>query len=167
MVNRGRVTGQTWIYIPERRIPFSRIHEPTNWSPLMAPEGKTLLVAEHFCSRGDRAWGMGDEELTGTTVAHLADLGFIAPREVIDSVVLRVPHAYPLFEVGYQRHCDTVCDYLSRFENLHVTGRGGMFTYMNMDHVMASGIEVAERILEGGGLAPEPDRDEPALAGTR
>ena len=40
MVDRERVTDQTWIYIPEQKIPFGRIHEPTNWSPAMAPAGQ-------------------------------------------------------------------------------------------------------------------------------
>ncbi|MCC6347345.1 MAG: FAD-dependent oxidoreductase, partial [Nitrospirales bacterium] len=42
MVDRRRVTDLTWIYIPEKKIPFGRIHEPTNWSAEMAPAGKTL-----------------------------------------------------------------------------------------------------------------------------
>jgi protoporphyrinogen oxidase len=46
MVNRERVTDQTWIYIPEKKIPFGRIHEPKNWSVDMAPPGKTLMVIE-------------------------------------------------------------------------------------------------------------------------
>ncbi len=167
MVGCERVTDQTWIYVPDRRIPFSRIHEPTNWSPKMAPEGKTLLVAEHFCSRGDGTWGATDGELIETTTAHLERLGFIGRREVEDAVVLRIPNAYPLFEVGYREHQERICDYLARFENLHIAGRSGAFAYMNMDHAIASGIEAAERILEGGGPAPEADRDEPALAGTR
>lgn len=165
MVGRERVTDQTWIYVPERRIPFSRIHEPTNWSARMAPEGKTLLVTEHFCSRGDHIWGARDDELTGTTIAHLAALGFLDRREVLDGAVLRIPNAYPLFEVGHQAHCDAICEYLSRFENLRITGRGGMFKYMNMDHVMASGIETAEKVMESIGRAPDADRSEPVLAG--
>ena len=44
MVNRPRVTENTWIYVPEKMIPFGRIHEPTNWSRAMAPAGQSLLV---------------------------------------------------------------------------------------------------------------------------
>ncbi len=155
MVDRPRVTDQTWIYIPDRAFPFGRIHEPTNWSDRMAPEGQTLLVTEHFCFRSDPIWGRPDAELTEETVSHLERLGFIRRDEVLGSVVLRLPNAYPLFEVGYREHLGTIAAYLSRFENLHLAGRGGMFRYYNMDHAMASGLEAAEAILRA--LPPPTD----------
>jgi protoporphyrinogen oxidase len=147
MVNRRRVTDQTWIYIPERHIPFGRIHEPTNWSEKMAPEGSTLLVIEFFSSRGDSIWNEADDRLTEITVHHLEELGFIRKSEVTDSMVVRVPEAYPLFEVGYAGLCDELYDYLGRFSNLHIAGRGGKFRYYNMDHAIESGIETAEMLI--------------------
>jgi protoporphyrinogen oxidase len=147
MVGRRRVTDLTWIYIPERHIPFGRIHEPTNWSVKMAPVGKTAVVAEYFSFRGDAIWNTDDEGLVDITARNLEDLGFIKKGEVLDGVVVRAPGAYPLFDIGYRDACDVVYDYLSRFNNLHLAGRGGMFRYYNMDHAIASGIETAEKIL--------------------
>lgn len=148
MVDRERVTDQTWIYIPEQKIPFGRIHEPTNWSEKMAPKGKTLLVAEFFSYAGDRVWNEDDRRLTDITVENLERLGFIRKHEVIDSVVVRVPKAYPLFEVGYKELCDEIYDYLGMFSNLNIAGRSGMFRYYNMDHAIESGIDTAEKIIK-------------------
>ncbi len=148
MINRKRVTDQTWIYIPEQKIPFGRIHEPTNWSEKMAPEGRSILVAEFFSFKGDRIWNKSDEDLISITVENLENLGFIKKDEVVDSVVLRVPNAYPLFEVGYKEKCDEIYKYLDRFKNLHITGRSGMFRYYNMDHAIGSGINTAKKIIK-------------------
>ncbi len=164
MIGRPRVTDQTWIYIPERSVPFGRIHEPTNWSGKMAPEGKTLLVTEHFCFQGDDAWRTTDERLVGSTVSHLARLGFVKPDEVEDAVVVRVPHAYPVFEVGYENSYRTILDYLGRFENLHVAGRTGAFKYLNMDLVIAAGIDAAERIIARTPADFEMDGEDADLA---
>lgn len=147
-INRERITDQTWIYIPERNIPFSRIHEPKNWSIKMAPEDKTHIVTEYFCFEGDNIWSVSDTVLTEITVKSLEELGFIKRNEVIDSIVIRVPKAYPLFEVGYIKHYDKIIDYLKRFKNLHIAGRGGMFRYYNMDHAIETGIEIARKILK-------------------
>jgi protoporphyrinogen oxidase len=147
MVNRERVTDQTWIYIPEKEIPFGRIHEPTNWSRDMAPDGKTLLVVEFFSFQGDAIWRADDEELADIAVRNLEKLGYINKREVIDSAVRRVPKAYPLFDTGYTKHFETVYNYLSQFRNLHVAGRVGMFKYYNMDHAINSGMMAAEKVL--------------------
>jgi protoporphyrinogen oxidase len=147
MLKRERATDQTWIYFPGKDIPFGRLHEPTNWSAAMAPPGCTLLVTERFCFRGDASWNAADADLIDSTVEQLAKLGFIHRREVCDAVVLRIPSAYPLFEVGYQEHSLVLCDYLERFENLQLAGRGGRFRYFNMDQTIASGLAAAEELL--------------------
>ena len=148
MINRKKATDQTWIYIPEQKIPFGRLHEPTNWSEKMAPEGKTIIVAEFFSFKGDVIWSKSDEELTAITVENLENMGFIKKHEVIGSSIVRVPNAYPLFEVGYKERCDEIYEYLGRFKNLHITGRSGMFRYYNMDHAIESGIKTAKRIIK-------------------
>lgn len=147
MINRERVTDQTWIYIPDSEIPFGRIHEPKNWSLRMAPKDKTHLVVEYFCFREDTIWAATDSELTELTVKHLNTLRFIEIDEVLDSVVLRVPKAYPLFEVDFHKNQKIIFDYIDRFRNLHLIGRGGKFEYYNTDHAMESGMTIAEEIL--------------------
>jgi len=166
MVDRERVTDQTWIYIPEQKIPFGRIHEPTNWSRAMAPPGKSILVMEFFSFKGDAVWNMTDGSITDLTVDNLVRLGFITRQEVLDSMVVRVPKAYPLFEVGYRKHADALLDYLGRFKNLHVAGRSGMFRYYNMDVAIRSGMETAERIMQKNDSSNHVELDELVLAGT-
>jgi protoporphyrinogen oxidase len=165
MLDRERATDQSWLYFPEPRISFGRIHEPTNWSPQMAPAGATLLVAEQFCFRGDETWKTGDRELAHRTIARLSSLGLIQRGEVLDSAVRRVPKAYPLFEVGYQDHCHTVREYLQSFPNLFLAGRGGTFRYQNMDHAMASGMEAAQRIMGARFAGLDPHELEASLEG--
>lgn len=147
MIDRPRITDQTWIYVPEPGIPFGRIHEPTNWSAQMAPAGQTVLVTEYFCFRGDERWRKDDQTLIEETVAGLERLGLIGRRGVIDGLVLRVPEAYPLFEIGHAEKRGEICDYLARFENLQVIGRGGMFRYFNMDHAIESGMAAADALI--------------------
>ncbi|MDH5445663.1 MAG: FAD-dependent oxidoreductase [Gammaproteobacteria bacterium] len=148
MLNLDKVTDHTWIYTPEKSIPFGRIHEPTNWSRAMAPAGKTLLVIEYFCFRGDAIWSNSDAALVELTIKHLHKLGFIQPQDVIDSVVTRIPNAYPLFEVGYDEYCQIIYDYLAGFDNLFTVGRGGLFRYYNMDHTMLAGASAARHITQ-------------------
>ena len=166
MLDRERVTNQTWIYIPEQKIPFGRIHEPTNWSMKMAPRGKTLIVMEFFCFKGDPVWNETDERLREITIENLEKLGFIKKEEVIDGMVVRVPKAYPLFEIGYKELCKKVYDYLALFNNLHVAGRTGMFRYYNMDHAIESGLDTAEFIIQKGNSPAADDEKELVLAGS-
>ncbi len=147
MLDRDRVTDLTWMYLPEQDIPFGRIHEPKNWSPHMAPEGKTHIVAEYFCFKDDTIWNSSDEELASMTVTQLVKLGFIKKHEVIGRCIVRTPKAYPLFEVGYSKFYAKIFHYLENFRNLHITGRTGMFKYYNMDRAIESGIDAAEHVI--------------------
>ncbi|MBC8414687.1 FAD-dependent oxidoreductase [bacterium] len=148
MLGREQVTDLTWMYLPEHSMPLGRIHEPKNWSPRMAPEGKTHIVAEYFCFKGDNIWNSSDEELASMTVTQLEKLGLINKNEVIDKCIVRTPKAYPLFEVGYSNYYAKILGYLGNFSNLHITGRTGMFKYYNMDRAIESGIEAAEDVLK-------------------
>ena len=87
------------------------------------------------------------KKLGSLTVKSLEGLGFIKDGDVIDSCVVRVPRAYPLFEVGYAEYYDRILRYLDNFSNLHISGRNGMFRYYNMDYAIESGIEAAEKII--------------------
>lgn len=155
MLDCAKVTNHTWIYIPEKTIPFGRIHEPSNWSASLAPKGKTHLVVEYFCSRGDSIWNSNDESLTENTVNQLVTLGLIKRDDVFDSLITRIANAYPLFEVGYKKHCRTVYNYLDKFSNLYTAGRSGMFRYYNMDHAMLAGMDAAEKIIRAADSVEE------------
>ena len=113
----------------------------------MAPDGKTHLVVEYFCFRGDAIWAATDAALAQRTVRELSGLGMIEPEEVLDSTVLRIPNAYPLFEVDYLEKRKCIVEYLDRFSNLELVGRGGQFEYYNTDHAIESGIAAAKAIM--------------------
>lgn len=163
MLDRERVTDLTWMYIHDGDVPFGRIHEPKNWSTRMAPEGKTHLVAEFFCSRGDAIWGSDDASLAQQTTQALARMALIEPRDVVDSMILRIPHAYPLFEVGYTRKQARILEYLAGFSNLQLAGRGGQFEYHNTDHAMESGLSAADAILSRREVASPAEVLMPAI----
>ena len=148
-VARERVTDQTWIYLPGRDLTFGRVHEPKNWSPRMGAAGETLLVTEHFCCRNDSVWRTEDDALLERCIGELVALGLIRRADALDGLVVRVPCAYPLFEVGYTEACRVIADYLAGFANLHVVGRTGAFRYHNMDHAIESGLDAADAVLAG------------------
>jgi protoporphyrinogen oxidase len=145
-LRRARVSDQTWIYLPERAVPFGRLHEPANWSGEMAPPGRTSLVAEYFCFAGDEVWEAHDQRLLETTAAHLERLGLIRPGEVLGGRVVRAPQAYPIPQAGQAEALALVRGYLAGLTNLRVIGRTGGFAYLNMDAVLRQGLDVAREL---------------------
>ncbi|MHB1391138.1 MAG: NAD(P)/FAD-dependent oxidoreductase [Thermoleophilia bacterium] len=148
LIDKPQVTDQTWIYIHDPSITLGRIHEPKNWSVAMAPEGKSSIVAEYFCFAGDEVWNMDDQNLVDLTVSDLDKrLGFLKQEDVIEGFVVRVPKAYPMYELGYEKPLKIVMDYVDGFSNLQIVGRYGTYKYNNMDHSIKTGILAARNLL--------------------
>lgn len=148
MLDMERVSDNSWIYIQDKEYIFFRIQEPINWSPQMAPEGKTSLILEIACSEGDKVWKMSKEELTKRVLADLDKLGYSVRDSLIDAFVIDEPNAYPVYHLGYQKELSRLLEYVFKIDNFVTFGRQGVFRYNNMDHSMKMGM-IAAAVLEG------------------
>lgn len=149
MLRRSQVSEDTWLYVQDSDIIFGRLHEPKNWSRAMVPdENHTSLVLECFCSEGDHAWAMSDEEISGRCVQDLCDkLSFIEPGDVADTKVIRTRYAYPVYDLYYRDKISLIQSHLQTYPGLHTVGRGGTFRYNNADHSIEMGLLLARRLL--------------------
>lgn len=148
VVNKPKITQETWLYFPESAIPFGRITEPKNWSKDLAPPGKTLLLLEYFCSENDAVWQMSGQELLDNAINVLTNkLKYLNQGDVLDYKIVRIKHAYPVYDINYKSKVEAVKKYLSTFENLHLVGRLGNFQYNHMDHAIKDGFAIADKII--------------------
>ncbi len=149
MFDVERITDDTWIYLPDPDVKFGRLHEPTNWSPAMSPPGKTSLVFEYFCFDTDPVWNMKDEDLYSMTLDELKRIGLAEGNEkhAFDYSVVRARKAYPLHDIGHEKHLETIKDYLDNFSKLTLMGRYGQFVYNNIDHSIETGLRAARLVL--------------------
>ena len=150
-LNRDKVTDDHWVYLPEQHLKVHRISEFKNFSQHCAPDGKTLVAAEITCNHEDHIWNMEKAGLIDLAAADLVKLGLIRRDEVIDGYIHRERFSYPLYDLTYHDHVKACLDWMKRFKNFHSTGRQGLFQYGNMDHSIAMGLVLAERLLKGTG----------------
>ncbi len=149
----GRIP-DNWLYMQERDVRVGRLQVFNNWSPyLVADPRQTWLGMEYFCSEGDEISSMDDAELVRVAIDELSLLHLIDADDVLDSVVIRVPKAYPGYFGTYDR-IDAVREYVDSIENLYVMGRNGMHRYNNMDHSMLSA-QAAVNAMAGQGTREE------------
>ncbi|MFC1895865.1 FAD-dependent oxidoreductase [Thermodesulfobacteriota bacterium] len=148
LIDKPQTTEDSWIYLQDFRLLSTRLHAPANFSKAMAPEGKSSLVFEIAASENDHMWQLTDAQLTKIVVSDLVNiLEYVNADEIIGSKVVREPHAYPVYRVGYRKHLEKVNGFLSRCTNLTMIGRNGMYRYNNIDHSLESGIKAAENLL--------------------
>lgn len=146
-IKKPQVSQDSWTYFPMKNLMFGRTHEPKNWSIEMVPDPAfTSLAVEIFSGRGEAIWQQSDAAIANTVVEQMSEIGWIEKADVHASWVLRVPYAYPIYEVGYEKNLKAVKDYLSQWKNLHLVGRTGSFHYMNSDGVIEDVFGLIERL---------------------
>lgn len=145
----NNIIPDNWIYIQEKDVKLGRLQVFNNWSPYLVKDADNVwLGLEYFCNEGDELWNMGNENFAEFATNELAKIGIIDKSEVIDSVVIRMPKAYPAYFGAYDQF-DTVKDFVDIFENLFLVGRNGMHRYNNMDHSMLSAMSAVDNIKNG------------------
>lgn len=133
-----------WLYIHSPRVRVGRIQNFKNWSRFMVPDqSRTSIGMEYFCNVDDLIWKKSDNDLVDMAVEEMAEMGFGSASQVIDSYVVRQPHAYPVYDADYKNHLVNIKNHLKNFNNLQTVGRSGMHRYNNMDHSMQTGILAA------------------------
>ena len=142
-LDRPPLTPNTWVYVPEKEILFSRIQETARWEPSLAPQGKSGLILEVPCNPGDPVWQENLSSLTGRCLSQLKSLGLDLGETVIDVHDAFAPEAYPLYHVGFELDVARCLEAVAEVDNLLSTGRQGQFRYNNMDHSLEMGRRAA------------------------
>ena len=142
-------------YFPELSIPISRMSEPKNYSAASEPKGVTVLCAELPCDPDEKWWGMSDDELGQHFCGWLGQLGLPVTAPVRRTETRRLSHAYPVYDLDYHDHFETVDNWLLGLDGLLVFGRQGLFAHDNTHHAFAMAYGAADSIGPGG----EIDRD--------
>lgn len=136
-------------YFPDGSIPFSRMSEPRNY-PGPAGRGRTGLCLELPCGSGDRAWNSDAGGLLDLFTAALASLPLPAPGRITDSWTARIPCAYPVYSIGFERDLEILSDWALSTGCLIPVGRQGLFAHDNVHHAMETGLAAADRLAAPG-----------------
>jgi protoporphyrinogen oxidase len=148
MIEKAELFPDNWIYVHDGAVKVGRIQNYKNWSADMVPDPRyTGIGLEYFCEEGDAFWRTDDRDLIALAKRELATLGLVDASAVRDGVVVRVPHAYPVYHHGFEDTVALTRGYLEGLANLQTVGRNGMHRYNNQDHSMLAGIAAAKRIL--------------------
>ena len=145
-LNRDAFSPNASLYFPAEEFPFTRLYEPKNRSPEMAPNGQTVIVLELPCYSDDAVWNMSEAELQTEVWKALQSIKPLFREEVIHYQTYKLPFAYPVLEVGFEERVTRLVRYFETFENLYLTGRSSLFRYLHLHDLFKAGKEVIEKI---------------------
>jgi hypothetical protein len=150
-LDRDRLTHEPWIQVDDPAVPFARLLEAPNWSPGMAPAGRTVVGMECYCDAdpADPVWGLDDEALAVACARALADpLGLLDdPAEARTLDVVRLPRAYPVVDLDEVERAMAVPRWLASIGGMALAQGGAVI------EAIEAGEAAAARILGSGSEA--------------
>ena len=113
----------------------------------MVPDpGASCIGLEYFCFEGDDLWRTDDSTLVELAARELDTLGL--GGGVRSGHVVRVPHAYPIYDETYASRVAVLRDWVERVDGLQQIGRNGLHRYNNLDHSMLTAARAVENICD-------------------
>lgn len=156
-IDQASISDAAVTYFQDSEFEFSRAHEPRNRSSSMSPDGKTSLVVEFPCFKGDDIWNREPDQLATSLVKQLDEMGLVKGSLVSDYATHHLENAYPVYFKGYGEVSEVVLSYLRQFENLWTLGRGGSYFYGHVHDFISDAFEIVgsvegyRRVLTGNG----------------
>ena len=143
-INKPKINDFTWLYIPDKGILTHRVSFPSNYSPYVAPEEKSSVLAEITCNIGDEIWKMKDKDLIEKTLDELHRLRIINKEDACLAKVKRMKYAYVISNLDYYENIKIVKDYMRKM-GIELVGRFSEFKYLNMDGCIRGAMEYLVR----------------------
>jgi protoporphyrinogen oxidase len=151
VLDTPRVSDANWLYVPDPALSVCRISEFKNMIPSMRGRPDTSLELELYCWPGDPLWTTPDDEIVAKAVAEIQELGLARAEQVTHRAVLRLPHAYPVFDRAFESTLGRIHDAVEARPGLHVLGRTGAFRYLDQAGCVKGAFEWARGHLEERG----------------
>lgn len=136
-------------YFPEGRVAISRLSEPKNYGLASSPFS-TVLCAELPTDIGSEVWSAEDRDIQGIVIEAMRAAGLHIDSAIAGFTTRRIPYAYPIYDVGYERSFDIVDDWMSGLARVVTFGRQGLYAHNNVHHVLEMAYAAAESLSPDG-----------------
>jgi protoporphyrinogen oxidase len=149
-LNRSRLMDKIKVNFPEEHYYFKRIYEPKNLDPEMGDPNTTIICVEVGFTEGDSISKMNEDRLAERLISEIGDFYFLNSSDFLEHFSIKVPHSYPIYELGYIGQVLKAAKLVYGFDNLFSIGRQGLFRYdYMMNHVMDSADYLAKFLQTG------------------
>ena len=131
-----KLSNNASIYFPDDHIPITRIYEPKNRSPQMAPIDKTSLAIEVPYSQGDKISLLTDGEVIDMVKRTLTEEKLFKDSDVLENRLIDIKNAYPILKVNDKGNIGELVSFLQSFNNQKLIGRNVEFDYLHTHKIM-------------------------------
>ncbi|WP_181374595.1 FAD-dependent oxidoreductase [Polaribacter aquimarinus] len=138
-----------WIDIHDPNVKALRATNYANYDCKMNSSQYVPVSLEYNCFNKEEIWNASDEEIYKIAINDLIKLKVISKEIKVSYKIVKLEKAYPVYFKGYEEIIKILKQEVSKFPNLEVIGRLGMYKWNNMHHSVKTGILVAKNCIEG------------------
>lgn len=138
LVDTPRVSENHWMYFADADFCLNRVSEFSNFYHEPREDGRTVLCCEVTATeRGS----------TERVIEELARVGLLRPEQVLDTKVIRMPTAYPIYDLASDVELARAELIFKAHPDVHLLGRNAQFAHRDIDEIYAEARDVAARVL--------------------
>ncbi len=151
LVNQRQVSPNHWVYFADGDYCLNRVSEFRNFQGAQPDEDRTVLCCEVTAT---------ERASLEKVVAELHAAGMVNPEDVLDSMIIPIARAYPIYDRASDQELALAAAFFGRHPRLHLLGRNAQFAHRDVDEIFDEARYVVERVLEGiaadnlGGASP-------------
>jgi len=137
-INRRQVSTSHWFYFADRDYIINRVAEFANFHAKRPVDDQTVLCCEITDTR---------EFSVERVVGDLARAELLRARDILDTKVMDLSHAYPIYDRAYDQLMVKADTFYAQHPNLHLLGRQANFAHQDIDEIYSKARGIARRLL--------------------
>lgn len=145
IVRKARILNVECVYYHDPDVIFHRVHENKLFSDRLIPSSDWTGLCAEITNQQE----LTDPELYEAAVKAFERYQILTKEDIKRYFVVRLPYAYPLYDVQYKEKLERLNGFLGAFRNLISAGRQGQFRYIDAEHCIKLGACIARHVLEG------------------
>lgn len=137
-VNKANLTGMHWYYIADAGYRINRVAEFKNFSPDHDAAGNSVICVEVTAQ---------ENFSISNVISELERLGTLRAADVIDTKLIDIPCAYPIYDLNYSDERNRARTYFQQHPNIYLLGRNSQFSHIDVDEVFCAAKQMTKDIV--------------------
>ncbi|CAK0778516.1 FAD-dependent oxidoreductase [Gammaproteobacteria bacterium] len=138
LIDKNRVSSSHWFYFADGHYIINRVAEFKNFASGTVPADKTVLCCEITSV---------DRYSPQRVIDELVSARLIEPAQVLDTKIIDIPHAYPIYDRSYEAQMRRIGEFFAEHPHLFNVGRYAQFIHKDVDEILDEAKNVADRIV--------------------
>ena len=136
------------MFIYYRDSIFNRVTDLTHFGIDYVPKGHSVVLFEVHCDSDSDIW-LNPHNYERDVLNDMELEGIANKNQVVEIHHLKYEHAYPLYDKNFQENYSKVSSHINeKFYGLHLTGRQGLFQFINIHVSVLVAQQTAKKVLE-------------------